>query len=98
RDLCDDRLSVNRERHVLRTFVVDGGYIGRGAGAHSHLRPVTLTPGGGAGSSGTKKVGANGSSGSTRYFSKSVTPLMARKLSSIRKFPVKLRAGFWKTR
>src|SRR5215468_2248863 len=66
--------------------------------AHSHLSPVTLTPGGGAASSGTKKVGASGSRASTRYFSKSVTPSAARKVSSIRKFPVKLRDGLWNTR
>src|SRR5262249_17692099 len=70
----------------------------RGSLAHSHLSPVTLTPGGGAASSGTKKVGASGSRASTRYFSKSVTPSAARKVSSIRKFPVKVRDGFWNTR
>ena len=53
--------------HVGRRF--------QGAAAYSHLCPVTLTPGGGEGSSGTKNVGANGWVGSTRYFSKSVTPL-----------------------
>src|SRR5262245_24862695 len=66
--------------------------------AHSHRSPVTLTPGGGAASSGTKKVGASGCRASTRYFSKSVMPSAARKISSIRKFPVKLRDGFWNTR
>src|SRR6516164_1222824 len=66
--------------------------------AHSHLSPVTLTPGGGGASSGTKKVGASGSPASTRYFSKSVTPAAARKVSSIRKLPVKLRDGLWNTR
>ena len=45
--------------------------------AHSHLCPVTLTPGGGGGSSGTKNVGASGSAASTRYCSKSVTPSAA---------------------
>ena len=63
--------------------------------AHSHLSPVTLTPGGGAASSGTKKVGVSGSPAATRYFSKSVMPSAARPVSSIRKFPVKLRDGFW---
>src|SRR5262245_9948644 len=62
--------------------------------AYSHLCPLTLTPGGGAGSSGTKKVGASGSPASTRYFSKSVMPSAARNVSSIRKLPVKLRDGF----
>src|SRR5262249_52715581 len=66
--------------------------------AHSHRPPVTLTPAGGAASSGTKKVGASGSPASTRYFSKSVMPSAARKVSSIRKLPVKLRDGFWNTR
>src|SRR6266851_6255332 len=66
--------------------------------AHSHLSPVTLTPAGGTASSGTKNVGASGSRASTRYFSKSVMPSAARKVSSIRKLPVKLRDGFWNTR
>src|ERR1700730_8853138 len=64
--------------------------------AHSHRSPVTLTPGGGAASSGTKNVGASGSLASTRYFSKLVMPSAARKVSSIRKLPVKLREGFMK--
>src|SRR5262249_17922523 len=66
--------------------------------SQSHLLPVIATPAGGGGSSGTKNVGASGSRGSTRYCSKSVTPSVARKLSSIRKLPVKLRAGFRKMR
>src|SRR5262245_65439450 len=61
--------------------------------AHSHRPPVALTPAGGAPSSGTKKVGASGSPASTRYLSKPVMPWAARKVTSLRKVPVKLRAG-----
>src|SRR4029453_9298329 len=70
----------------------------KGKAVYSHLCPVTLTPGGGARSSGTKKVGASGSPASTRYFSKSLMPSAARNVSSIKKLPVKLRAGFWNTK
>src|SRR5262245_7072004 len=90
-----------RGHHTIRSGV-GAGYSRsvwrRPKAAHSHLCPVTLTPGGGASSSGTKKVGASGSPASTRYFSKLVTPSAARKVSSIRKLPVKLREGLWNTR
>src|SRR5215470_11128281 len=56
-----------------------------GNGSMFNLSPAMLTPGGGPASSGTKKVDASGSPASTRYFSKSVTPSAARKVSSIRK-------------
>src|SRR5262245_36805924 len=55
-----------------------------------------LTPGGGTMWSGTKKSGASGWLGSTRYWSKSVTPSLAKNVSSIRKWPVKLLAGLAK--
>src|SRR6185437_650466 len=63
---------------------------------HTQRSPVTTTPGGGRGSSGTKNVGASGWLGSMRYGPKSLTPSEYRKLSSIRKCPEKLFAGFWK--
>ena len=62
----------------------------------SILSAARLTPFGGTLSSGTKKSGASGWVGSTRYLSKSVTPSPARNVSSIRKFPVKVLAGFSK--
>src|SRR3954471_8030839 len=48
-----------------------------------------LTPCGGGMSSGTKKSICSGWVGSARYGSKSVAPSPAKKVSSIRKFPVK---------
>src|SRR4029078_12994912 len=48
-----------------------------------------LTPFGGGMESGTKKSGMSDLDASTRYWSKSVTPFAARKVSSIRKLPVK---------
>ncbi len=56
-----------------------------------------LTPLGGGMLSGTKKSTCSGWLGSTRYWSKSVTPSPARNVSSIRKLPVKL-FGLWKMR
>src|ERR687887_2856397 len=94
-----EAFGLSTSSRPARSGTVRAGYVRSKLGrkrkaAYSHLCPVRVTPGGGARSSGTKKVGASGSPASTRYFSKSVMPSAARNVSSIRKLPVKLRDGF----
>ena len=73
-----------------------GDFVSRLHALHDGVAFAPYALGGGI-SSGTKKSTCSGWLGSTRYWSKSVTPSPARNVSSIRKFPVKL-LGLWKMR